>query len=188
VLERSGVLRPYIKDKLSGKRKVRIPGDKFAHYNEEGKFDKAYQRTYGTVVAGSAEEKELKNIHGFYSTRTDTIHLRPKANVGDALHESIHKFSSNFLAAFGKFLNEGVTQFFTDLVLEEQGLPKGKSDYPKQLECAHKLVDRSSRDLVGKAYFMGDIGPLINSVARGLKIRAEEVMKLGKDGALCDRL
>lgn len=47
-----------------------------------------------------------------------------------------------FRNAFGGFLDEGVTQYFTDLVLEEQGLDRMKGHlYKDELDCANRLVD-----------------------------------------------
>jgi len=189
VLERSQVLRPYIKEKLSGKRRVQIPGKKFIHHKKDTDFNKVINAGH-VPVAGSQEEKELEQPKGFYNTKTDEIHLRPDAVVGDALHESIHKFASPniFLFDFGRFLTEGVTQYFTDLVLEEQGLPKAKNTYAENLRCANKLVDLSSHDIVARAYFMQDLGPLANAVARKLNISVNEVLKQGKDDTLCKSL
>jgi hypothetical protein len=189
VLERSAVLRPYIKEKLSGKHKIRIPGAKFIHHTKDTEFEKAINAGH-VPVAGSQEEKELKKIKGFYNTKSDEIHLRPDSNVGDALHESIHKFASpnTFLFNFGKYLTEGVTQYFTDLVLQEQGLPKGKSAYADNLDCANKLVALSSSDIVARAYFRQDLGPLADAVARKLNISVNEVLKRGKDDTLCNSL
>ena len=189
VLERSAVLRPYIKAKLSGKHKIRIPGQKFIHHTKDTDFEKVINAGH-VPVAGSQEEKELKQTKGFYDTKTDEIHLRPDSNVGDALHESIHKFASpnTFLFNFGKYLTEGVTQYFTDLVLDEQGLPKAKNAYADNLRCANKLVDLSSHEIVARAYFMQDLAPLANAVARKLNISVNEVFKQGKDDTLCKSL
>ncbi len=189
VLERSQVLRPYIKEKLSGKKKIRIPGKKFIHHTKDTDFNDAINDGH-VPVAGSQEEKDLEKTKGFYNTKSDEIHLRPDSNVGDALHESIHKFAApnSFLFTFGKYLTEGVTQYFTDLVLEEQHLPKAKNAYKDNLDCAHKLLDLSSHDIVAKAYFMQVLGPLADAIARKLKISVTEVLKQGKDDTLCKSL
>jgi hypothetical protein len=176
VLERSVVLRPYIKDKLSGKGKVQIPGKKFIHHDDDDEFDKAAKAAkvvqQGVAPIGSGPEKknkaELRGIGGFYDRDNNAIHLRPKANVGDALHEAIHKFSSAAILksvsqigeSLGKFVNEGVTQYFTNLVLQEQGLPLGKNQYDEQLRCAQELVGLLHEDVVAAAYFGGDRGAM----------------------------
>src|SRR5262249_6038444 len=122
VLERSRALRPYITQQLA---RVMIPRN-FIHHDFDATFDDAYLKLHQIVIpVGSADEKELKARRGFYHRPTRAIHLRPDANVGHALHEAIHKFSSPaFRNVFGGYLDEGVTQYFTDVVLVEQGLGK----------------------------------------------------------------
>lgn len=110
-LERSRVLRPYIEHKLGRKM---IP-KKFIHHNSDAEFNATYTKLHKIVIQmGSKEEKELINKRAFYHPENDEIHLRPAANIGDALHEAIHKFASpGFRVIFGAFLDEGVTQFTT---------------------------------------------------------------------------
>jgi hypothetical protein len=117
VLERSRALRPYIGPKLA---RIMIPTN-FVHHDFDATFNNAYTGLHKIVIpAGSAEEKDLITKRGFYHRRTDAIHLRPTANVGAALHEAIHRFSSpGFRSVFGGYLDEGVTQYFTDLILVE---------------------------------------------------------------------
>jgi hypothetical protein len=45
------------------------------------------------------------------------------------------------VTVFGSFLDEGVTQYFTNSVLREQGLAEGKVPHLKdKLRCAKELV------------------------------------------------
>lgn len=187
VLERSRVLRPYIERKL-GRR--RIPGKQFVIHDSDAEFEAHYTRLHKIVIpVGSAAEKELKTKYGFYHPQTDTIHLRPTSNVGHALHEAIHKFASRgFRNIFGGFLDEGVTQYFTDLVLEEQGLDRMKGHlYEDQAECASKLVDLFSHDLVARAYFQGDTA-LATRVAGRLNVDFAGLYRLRSGDSLCKRL
>jgi hypothetical protein len=154
VLERSRALRPYIGQKLG---RVMIPKN-FIHHDFDATFNNAYTGLHKIVIpAGSAEEKELITRRGFYHPPTDAIHLRPAANVGHALHEAIHKFSSpGFRSVFGGYLDEGVTQYFTDVVLVEQGLGKMTTHaYQDQLRCANQLVGLFNPDIIAKAFFQG---------------------------------
>ena len=107
----------------------------FIHHDFDSVFEHQYVSLEGKIIpAGSPEEKELKKIYGFYHPQTGTIHLRPSANVGHALHEAIHKFSSSgFRNLFGHNLDEGVTHYFTNLILAEQGLTES-SAYELQLK------------------------------------------------------
>lgn len=87
VLERSRALRPYIGQKLM---RIMIPKN-FIHHDFDSTFNNAFTTLHKIVIpAGSAEEKNLITKRGFYHRPTDTIHLRPAANVGVALHEAIH--------------------------------------------------------------------------------------------------
>ena len=152
-LTRSRVLRPYIELKL---RRIMVPA-RFVHHNSDAEFNHAYTKLHNIVIPiGSSAEKELITKRGFYHPATDTIHLRPAANVGHALHEAIHKFASRgFRSLFGGFLDEGVTQYFSDLVLAEQGLATGGA-YEKELRCAKHLVILFTRDMVARSYFQGE--------------------------------
>jgi hypothetical protein len=185
-LERSRVLRPYIERKLG---RIMIPR-RFVHHDSDAEFDAAYTKLHKIVIQiGSKEEKELKTKRGFYHPQTDAIHLRPATDIGHALHEAIHKFASRgFRAIFGGFLDEGVTQYFTDLVLQEQGLDRMKRHlYENELRCALKLVGLFSHDVVARAYFQGDTG-LASKVVRRLSIDFAGLHRLRKGDALCQRL
>jgi hypothetical protein len=189
VLERSRALRPYIGQKLG---RVMIPKN-FIHHDFDATFDNAYTGLHKIVIpAGSAEEKELISRRGFYHRPTDAIHLRPAADVGHALHEAIHKFSSpGFRSLFGGYMDEGVTQYFTDLVLLEQGLGRMTTHaYQDQLRCANRLVALFNHDTVAKAYFQG-VG--LDSLARNAVGRlntnlTELATKLKIDDALCKKI
>jgi Domain of unknown function (DUF4157) len=121
-------------------------------------------------------------IGGFYHRPTDAIHLPRDSKFGHALHEAIHKYSPtitcvhqtnsttrttirNTTAAHcncGQFLSEGLTQYFADIVLRDQGLPKFTDHaYKKELACATRFVDTYHLDAVARLYFLNDSsGPL----------------------------
>ena len=184
VLERSRVLRPYIEVKL---RRIMIPA-KFVHHDSDAEFNYAYTNLHKIVVPiGSSAEKELITKRGFYHPGTDSIHLRPAANVGHALHEAIHKFASRgFRNLFGGFLDEGVTQYFTDLVLAEQELAPGGA-YENELRCAKHLALLFTPDIVARAYFQGD-QTLANAMVRRLGIGLGQLHLLRTGDTLCKRL
>jgi hypothetical protein len=189
VLERSRALRPYIGQKL---KRIMIPKN-FIHHDFDSTFDHAYTSLHKIVIpAGSAEEKELITRRGFYHRPTNAIHLRPAANVGHALHEAIHKLSSpGFRSVFGANLDEGVAQYFTDVVLVEQGLDKMmKHTYQDQLRCANRMITLFTPDIVANAYFQGiGLESLAKSVVGILKSNlAELATKLKKGDALCKRI
>src|SRR5205085_10228048 len=131
VLSQSKLLKNYFKTQPE------IVAKKFIQHDSDEEFEKAYI-DLNKIKSGSEEMNELKTVRGFYHPKTDTIHLRPRANYGEALHEALHKHSDGrFRAILGHPLDEGVTQYFTDRVLEEQGLPAAKTLY--DLDCANDL-------------------------------------------------
>jgi hypothetical protein len=183
-MERSRVLRPYIADKL---RRIMVPKN-FFHHGFDSEYESSYTSLHHiTIQFGSAQEKELKANYGFYHPQTDSIHLRPRANVGHALHEATHKFASRvFRGVFGSRLDEGVTESLTDLVLTEQGLPNGTA-YPDETRCANHFIRVFTLDRVARAYFQGDT-TLATDVAARLGIPLSQLARLRTGDALCQRL
>jgi hypothetical protein len=183
VLEQSLILRPFIATKLG---KITIPKN-FVHYRSDPEFDNAYLKLRKIVVPfGSKEEKELINIRGFYHHPTNSFHLRPSANVGLALQLAIKRFSSPaFRNFFGEALDEGVGLYFTNLVLEEQGLAPQIVSHPykDQLRCATDLVGLVGRSLVGKAYFQNHL-ELVRHLTTKLSLGPVRTDQLARD-ALC---
>jgi len=160
VLRQSNIMRRFLSTK------IKIAGSKFIIENSDSEFDTKY-RSLNDVKPGSDEWNNTSTVRGFYHRTTDTIYLRPRSDYGQAVHESIHKFSNpGFRAIFGGFLDEGVTQYFADVVLEEQGLEKGHTLYDDNLKCARKLINEvATFGLVARNYFDGDT-TLTNRLAR----------------------
>ena len=62
-------------------------------------------------------------IGGFFDRSTNAIHVRSRTKFGHALHEAMHKVAHpGFHGFWDEFINEGVTQYFADCLLREQGL------------------------------------------------------------------
>jgi Domain of unknown function (DUF4157) len=117
----------------------------------------AYKDCYGHEYSGDGE------IGGFYCRKDGNIYMVAGQNkertstLGDAVHESIHKKSKYTLGPkFTDYINEGVTQYFADRVLNDQGLPDYKGHkYQDQLACAKDLISVAGIDEVAKEYFQG---------------------------------
>ena len=185
-LAESVVLAPYLK----GNAALKTIADKtFTIHGSDEEFAYSYAKLHNIRDSPAAVEKQVADVRGFFHRPTHSIHLRPSSRVGDALHEAVHKVSSNgFRGFFGGFLDEGVTQYFTDCVLKEQGLDAMQSHlYEKQLSCAKRLVAFTSRDLVAKAFFIAP-QPLVETLQAKLKVDLLGLRKLANDGKLCDRL
>jgi hypothetical protein len=180
VLRQSNIMRRYLSTK------IKIAGSKFIIEQTDPEFDNRF-RTLNKVKPGSDEWNDTPNVHGFYDRPSDTIYLRPRANYGEAVHESIHKFSNRgFRGIFGGFLDEGVTQYFTNMVLKEQGLEKGHTLYDeKNLPCATKLIeDVANFGLVARHYFDGD-ATLVNRLLRQYHVTSPQMH--GKSDEWCKR-
>jgi hypothetical protein len=89
------------------------------------------------------------------------------------IHEFMHKLSGLTVKnVLGTFINEGVTQYFTDLFLAE-----GKYDiltdhgYMDNLSCANKIVSKTDEDTVAKTYFNNDM-KLVNDLQKLLSLKS----------------
>jgi hypothetical protein len=184
-LAESRVLRPYIKGKL---KTSAIPG-KVKIHDSDAEFEYSFEKLNEIKDSPAAIQAQARKVRGFYHRKSGTIHLRPGSNLGHALHEAIHKLASPaFFNFYGSFWEEGVCQYFTDRVLEEQGLPAMKSHlYGTELGCAKRLVAFTSHEVVAEAYFVNHT-VLLNQLTAKLRLDRGTIMNLAQQGKLCDRL
>ena len=129
------------------------------------------------------------NVGGFFDRSTKHIHVRQRSHFGHAVHESMHKVAHPAFHAFwGDFINEGVTQYFCDRLLVEQGLGiVTDHEYKDQLECAKKLVALTDWQTVAKAYFVND-DALRQAVMKKLGMDTGTLRKALLDDKVCARL
>jgi len=155
ILSNSQFLKPYIEDKL--KRKSISQAGKFVIHASDSEFDLAYMTLHHELddLNNPAFRKELEMKKGFYWEPEDTIHLRPLSDMSQALHEAIHKFSeAGFNSMFGKFVNEGTTQYFADKVQAELGFPPaGSHGYGRELAFATDLIAYLDESFIAVHYF-----------------------------------
>ena len=147
-LAQSRVLWPYIGGKIERGLKVKGGVD----YLEQKKFEEAYiahaRRRHGAVA-------DVKNVGGYFDPGRGRIVMPRLAKLGNLLHEAIHKFAdTRFRTAFGNAMDEGVTQYFTDRVLEEYGLSPG-TRYREETRGARALVNKVGFETVALGYFLG---------------------------------
>jgi len=105
---------------------------------------------------GAKTREEILGVGGFYNRSKDTINLPEDGTIGSALHEAMHRMSGRYLRGrTSDFLSEGATQYFTDFVLNQMGLPKITGHkYNDQVSTIEKLVRKlGSIDLLAKVYF-----------------------------------
>jgi hypothetical protein len=186
-LAESRLLRPYLRDKFP---KLAITDGKF----EIHAFDKDFNRAYADFrnVPPHTTDLELaqrfSDIGGYFDRGKKTIHLRPHATFGHAVHESMHKVSHAGFLFWGSFIDEGVTQYFADRLLVEHGLTKVTNhNYGPQLACAEKLVRATNVDMVARAYFLND-GELRETLLRRFKLDLGTMVRELQAGTFCNRL
>ncbi|MBN9508856.1 MAG: DUF4157 domain-containing protein [Alphaproteobacteria bacterium] len=146
MIEASRLLAPYV----TGKRAINL--------RTPGRFVVDAPDAFAAAkrAANIGEATEGTTVGGFYDRRHDTIHLPQAAHFGEALHEAIHKYSSVMLRNMCHDLNEGVTQYVADAVLQEQGLPKAERvAYQDKVDCAARLIHEFGFDAVATLYFAG---------------------------------
>lgn len=195
-LAESRLLRPYLQSRLGSNEKqgqIRITDGRFQQHDTLDDFASAWATYTGrpATPVTDALRNEAAGVGGFYDRARKKIHLNPKATLGQALHEAIHKVSLRAIESlFGNFLNEGVTQYFTDAVLAEQGLgPATGHRYGPQLACAQTFVSLFGRDDVARVMFSGaGSGELVARVRQRLNITEQERVRLAQQDQFCQRL
>ena len=102
------------------------------------------------------------------------------------IHEFMHKLSGLTVKnILGIFINEGITQYFTDLFLAE-----GKYDiltdhgYLDNLKCANKIASKTDEETIAKAYFNNDM-KLMNDLQKLLHLKSFNDVKPYFDNHQC---
>ena len=131
-----------------------------------GRFDSDPWHDAVSKGAGISKNKreEIRGVGGFYNRNNDTINMPEDGTVGSAMHETMHRMSTKWFKNATYFndkaeLNEGVTQYFTDLVLNEFGIPSmSGNNYGVFKAMAKKLANKTGgNDLLAKVYFQSDV-------------------------------
>lgn len=101
--------------------------------------------------------EQIRTTGGFYDRKHDTVNVPSDANFGSALHEAVHRLSSPmFQGLYGHELNEGANQFFTDIILMDEGLQEGV--VPKYKEARNDIsviAQKVGLPLLANMYFKG---------------------------------
>ena len=182
-LLQSQVLRQFT---AAPKRQTLTSPRMFVLYRSDEEFNFKYVNLQKVVTPfGPTQDRRLINIRQFYYRPTNTFHLRPSTNVGEAVRAVITILSSpGFRSFFGERLDEGAKSYFTNLVLVEQGLATTTPEPQKDgLHCATVLVDVAGLNLIGKAYFEDHLD-LIGHLKTKLAIGPVQTDELATD-ALC---
>lgn len=188
VLQRNKRLAPYIGGKFKSGVKIAEKG-KFVQELSDNNFDNSFRKAHGL----NKSETVPSGIKGFYNTSNSTIHLRPSATFGIALHESVHKLTAGryfsllpeakkISATLFEALKEGVTAYFTDEILNDEKLPNFNDANRTAKKDVEKLVTALGAggfDLLAKFYFKDDI----LSIGNQLGVSNQQYVDLNKKGA-----
>jgi len=107
---------------------------------------------------GLAERREkIRTTGGFYDRKKDTVNVPSDANFGAALHEAVHRLSNpSFQNLYGHELNEGANQFFTDIILMDEGLQAGVvPEYREARDDISVIAQKVGLPLLANFYFKG---------------------------------
>ncbi len=106
--------------------------------------------------------------------------------LGYVIHEFMHKLSGVMVKnMLGHFVNEGITQYFTNQFLKE-----GRYDiltdhgYKDNLACALKIVSKTNEQTVADAYFNNKL-KLINDLQKLLHVKSINDVKQYLDKHQC---
>jgi hypothetical protein len=187
-LAESQLLRPYLRNKFPASA---VTKGTFNVESDEDTFNQAAQLYKGDHDNLTKAERAAKygGIGGYYDRRDKSIHVRSRTKFGHALHEAMHRVAHPvFFAYWDRLINEGVTQYFTDFLLKEQGLSEVTDhEYKAELECANKLVRATSWQVVAAAYFQND-GTLRETLMKRFKLDAGQFThEIGAE-RICSRL
>lgn len=190
VLQRNQKLNSYIGDKLKSGLRIGEKG-KFVKESSNDNFDAAYRNAYDLHKSDSVPG----HVMGFYDPKNAKIHLRPEARFGTALHEAVHKLASPNMyvgivpmamkvsAKLGEVLLEGLTAYFTDVILKEEELPPFNSyaDLKRKAEQLTTALGSNGFDLMAKLNFKG---AALVEIGDKLGLTTKQYADLKTDGAV----
>jgi hypothetical protein len=187
-LAESQLLRPYLRDKFPASA---ITDGRFNIESDEDQFNQAAKSYLGNkdLMNEAQRAAAFGKIGGYYDRKDRTVHVRSRTKFGHALHEAMHKVAHPvFHPYWDRLINEGVTQFFTDFLLKEQGLSEVTDhEYKTELECANKLVRATSWQVVAAAYFQND-GALRETLMKRFKLDGGQFTREIGAERICSRL
>jgi hypothetical protein len=176
VLQRNKRLDPYLGRYKGTGPKIADKGV-FVQELTDSNFDSEFSKANNGQSAQSY-------IMGFYDYKNKIIHVRPNAVTGTALHESIHSLASPQLYQFLEHtaqkvsqdlvgvLAEGVTAFFTDCVLRDEGFENFNDAYRDKKKKAETLIrglKTNQFDVIASFNFKFEILKMVNALGLTLK-------------------
>ncbi len=183
-------LYKYVKDKLTKKFSLSIDQTSTFAY----KYRKYAEARKIHIDPSIKDEVLVKDIAGFAEPKTSSIYLKTTSNYCDALHEYMHLMSNPdaLSSLLGHNLMEGLTQYFSDILLVEQlGAICTTHEYKDQLKCAKNFVSAlGGFDVAAELFFLNN-GNILNKVYDILNSKDKHLLihnpgDLHKLGDLCN--
>jgi hypothetical protein len=164
----------FFKTYTVGKMKKGITAKKSLKFHEPDAFKKQWmayavgRENPDTQKPYTQEEAKAKaeRVSAFLIPEKDEVHInRMRAPQKTYLHETLHLFSdeSGWIDVVRYHVNEGATEFFTEILCEETTMPFF-TDFPHQLASVKRLVGISSREALADAYFKGKLEDIKKAV------------------------
>ena len=91
------------------------------------------------------------NVRAFQSGQRTVVRFE-RSLPGITIHEVLHRLAGYWPSEQGHNVNEGITEYFTRLVIEGRDIPYD-SEYGQQAAAIEQLVDVVGLDAVATAYF-----------------------------------
>lgn len=187
-------LYSYIKDKFKSGRAAKTKY-KILSLPEFAYAYRQYAKKRNHPIDASAKDEDVvREIKGFYDPSSDVVFLQDRSDFCDAFHETIHSLSApDFLLIWvGDDLMEGLTQFFTDVVINEQLSDVcHRHKYGSQAQCAKMLAGSDAGigfDAVARLFFFSEIRQ-VEAVAKKLGLNnINELHTLAKSNGICKKL
>jgi alkaline phosphatase D len=179
-LGKSRRLSPFLTQKLATVSIAR----NFVQHGFDDQFNMAYMKFRKTIVPFDSPDYKARGVSGFFDRATSAIHLRPAADLGQAVRLAMRKLSQpGFREFFGKTVDAGVELYFANVFLQEQGMKPVPVDNEAALTCATQLVGAVGEAAVGKAYFQNH-ADLVKRLRTALTPGALADKEIANDG-LC---
>jgi hypothetical protein len=128
---------------------------------DDAGFRVAYTRVYGSI------DEEYTETAAFVerSTTPPTVWIHKELqHTATVIHEGLHVYSDTALRDYSLNANEGVTEYFTRQIVEEQKLADRSGYYEEEFTEANELVKVVGDAVMRRAYFEGDIDGLRSAV------------------------
>jgi len=180
---------PFIKAYVAEKIKGGTKAEGHVHVYDAAEFKKktleylmgglndATGKTYTKEEAEAFEPR----VRAYQDAGEIYIH-EDRADMGTAVHESMHLYSNDtFPGTLGFNVNEGTTEYFTRMITDEHKIARG--GYPSQFASVTKLVGASSKETLAEGYFNGKLKGLEDAVegkAKGAWASWKDHMRKGK--------